>query len=309
MSHSDPTLSFLSSPEIFVSGLVYFLAGVILHTTLSSCSSPLKTLSEEKHKTTTKNNTRTKDPIRSNTATKRQNVETTNTPAPPDNVSEPLPPSIPTPLPVDGYRTAVFVGPDMDVPKPWRITVVLHGNYDRPEWQCETWKQVAGFYGFILCPRGIPTYWAPKSEDRWMYRGAEKTSSEINAGISALKSAFPGQISDDGMILVGFSLGAILSPGILRLNPQKFKTLFLIEGLVDKLDKRTLRNIKKTGINRIGLAMSTGKYRIAAKKIVRWNEKLGIQSVFVNMAGAGHNYHPDFPTMGRKALMQLLQQP
>ena len=310
MSQCDPTLSFLSSPEIHVSGLVYVLRDVILCLTLSSCSSPPRGTPEpfDIPLGTHDRQIAFQERSISSTTLKHASVPAPDIETAP--VENPVPlPSSSTPLNVEGYQRAEYVGPDKGVAPPWRVTVVLHGNYDRPEWQCETWKHVAGFHGFILCPRGVPTHWAPKSEDRWMYRGAEKTSKEINAAIEALKASYPGQIIENEMILVGFSLGAILSPGILELNPNRFRTLFLVEGLVDKLDKRKLRDIKRAGILRMGLAMSTGKYRAAAKQILKWNKKLDMPTVFVNMAGAGHNYHPEFPTMGREALLRLLQQP
>ncbi len=294
MSQIDPTISFLSSPEILVSGLVYFLNGVVLLPTSSACSSPTPPRIHQERR----------EAVIPDRIPHRFKPSQPQTELPPPH--SPPPPAAPSPLPVEGYHTAVFVGPRPDAQKPWRVTVVLHGNYDRPEWQCETWQMVASFHGWILCPRGVPTYWAQKSEDRWMYRGAPHTAKEIQAALDALKAAYPGQVSDEEMVLVGFSLGAILSPAILQLMPKRFTTLFLIEGAVDKLDKHTLGAIKKSGIRAVGLAMSSGKYRTAAKQVTKWLKKLGMRTAFVNMAGAGHNYRADFTTKGREALRQLI---
>jgi hypothetical protein len=186
------------------------------------------------------------------------------------------------------------------------VVVVLHGNYDRPEWQCETWKSVAGFYGWVLCPRGKPTPWAPKSEDRWLYRGREATQKEVAAGLGALEARYAGRVTREGMVLVGFSLGAIYAPGMVTENPNMYAYLFLIEGGVKKLDEWQLKNLKKAGIRGIGMAMSSPKYRKASPPILKKAMKLGMKTAYVDMRGAGHNYRSDFGTTGRDGLRRLV---
>jgi hypothetical protein len=46
-------------------------------------------------------------------------------------------PTEPTPLAVEGWRAASHVGPDVAEAWPQPVTIVLHGNFDRPEWECE----------------------------------------------------------------------------------------------------------------------------------------------------------------------------
>ena len=40
---------------------------------------------------------------------------------------------------------------------------------------------------------------------------------EIDAGIQSLKTRYPGKVSDAGMVLAGFSLGAILIPRMVEM--------------------------------------------------------------------------------------------
>lgn len=156
-----------------------------------------------------------------------------------DNSPPPRPKTPPTahqppkglaPLEVPGFNAATHVAPDNWRKGPKPAVVVLHGNYDRPEWECELWKAVAGFYGWILCPRGIPSPGTTRAEDRWTYRGSGAADREIRAGLDALKQRYPGRVDEDGTALVGFSLGAILSPAIVRANPGKYRYVFVIEG-------------------------------------------------------------------------------
>ncbi len=215
-------------------------------------------------------------------------------------------PHLPTGLPVDGFCPASHVGPSVHTTIPAPLIILLHGNFDRPEWQCEMWQEVADFYGWILCPRGIPTPWAAPADDRWMYRSIAAVEKEIDAGIAALTERYPDAIRTDETILVGFSLGAILAPALVLSAPGKYKYLYLIEGGADKLTAPRARALKKAGIRGIGLAMSTSKNRTAAKLAMKTLKKISLPAAYVNMVGAGHNYRNDFPTTGRASLMELL---
>ena len=216
-------------------------------------------------------------------------------------------PNRPTSLMIENFQPASHVGPDDSTRWPQPVTVVLHGNYDRPEWQCETWKAVAGFRGWILCPRGVPTPWAEKAADRWTYQGRKRTLKEIEAGLLALEKRYPGKVTRKELALAGFSLGAILAPGIIADRPSMFSYLFLIEGAVDRLGIAEVRKMKRSGILGIGLAMSSPGYRRQAKKLVPKIERHEIRAVFVDMAGTGHNYSDDFDTTGQKAIRTLVR--
>ncbi|HEY3237631.1 MAG TPA: hypothetical protein VGJ84_23120, partial [Polyangiaceae bacterium] len=111
-------------------------------------------------------------------------------------------------LEVPGFRTAVVSVPT-GAREPRPVWVALHGNFDRPEWQCGVWREVTGAFPFILCPRGSPRTDAPKSLDRWTYLGVAQTEKELEAGLEALRSRFTGYVSDGTVVFLGFSLGAI----------------------------------------------------------------------------------------------------
>ncbi len=222
--------------------------------------------------------------------------------------SNPLYPLTESPerLKVPGFNHAVFVSPSAQSNTARPVVIVLHGNFDRPEWQCDMWQSVASWYGWILCPRGVRTPWATEAEDRWTYRGGAKTvSSEMMAALAALESRFPGAVTREGAVLVGFSLGAILIPELIQLHPDWFDTVFLIEGGLKQLDRHLL-SMKQRGVERIGLAMSTAGNRQKTSGIQVKIKRKGLVSVYVDMRGAGHNYRQDFRSTGQKALRYLL---
>lgn len=184
--------------------------------------------------------------------------------------------------------------------------IVLHGNFDRPEWECEMWGAVAGFHGWILCPRGIRTPWATLEEDRWTYRGSVATSVEIEAAFAALEARYPGRVSRERTVLVGFSLGANLAPAIARDNPGVYPYVVLVEGGGKNMERPWIAALKKAGIKGVVLAMSLQHLRQKALKAVPRFERAGVPAVFVDMKGAGHGYRDDFPVTGRRALEELL---
>jgi len=218
----------------------------------------------------------------------------------------PQTPQLPEPLPVDGWQDASHAGPDDSVPFPAPVVVVVHGNFDRPEWECDLWKKVAGFHGWVLCPRGVRTPAATVAEDRWTYRGgATAVSKEIHAGLQALEERYPGLVRREQMVYAGFSLGAILATDIVTGADGLFPVVFLIEGGLTQAQGRW-GALKKAGVVAVGLAMSAADGRKEALALIPRLEREGFATVFVDMKGAGHNYSPDFDTTGRAALADLL---
>jgi predicted esterase len=212
----------------------------------------------------------------------------------------------PSPLDVDGFARASHVAPLGDAARPRPVVVVLHGNFDRPEWECATWGEAAAFHGFVLCPRGVRTPWATRAEDRWTYGSAARVAREIEAGLEALEARYPGMVTREGMVLAGFSLGAILAPKLVRSSPGKYSHVFLVEGGVDQLDEKGISSLKEAGVVGVGLAMSApGRRRLAAEAVPAL-EAAGLRAAYVDMKGAGHGYSLDFGATGAAALRAIL---
>ncbi len=208
-------------------------------------------------------------------------------------------PQVPTPLRVKGYEPASFVCPDEPLNGPTPVFVVLHGNYDRPEWQCETWKEAAGHLGFILCPRGVPS---DPEHDRWTYAGNEAAGEEMRAAFSALRVRFPEHVRPFGNTYVGFSLGAIYGPDLVVSNPALFDALVLVEGGLKRLNLPVMRRLVKAGIKTLVLAMGVPSRRSSAPKVVTRARRLGLDAHYLDMPGAGHGYSRDFSAQARKIL-------
>jgi hypothetical protein len=132
-------------------------------------------------------------------------------------------------LPVPSFRDAVVALP-LGADTPRLAVLALHGNFDRPEWQCEVWRRITRGEVFVLCPRGVPRRDVPPQLDRWEWSGVTKTKSEIVAALAALRARYPEYVKPGPVVLTGFSLGAILGAGLLQDPELEIAAAVLIEG-------------------------------------------------------------------------------
>jgi hypothetical protein len=215
-------------------------------------------------------------------------------------------PSIPSPLKVKGFNAASHVAPNGKLKWPMPVIIVLHGNYDRPEWECDIWKKTAGYYGWILCPRGKLSPWASPGDDRWTYDTFENIRKEISSALISLENKYPGKVSRKGMVLAGFSLGANLAPRVAELSRGRYEYLFLVEGGVKKLKVSGVLSLKRSGIKGIVLAMGVRIQIKRAKTLLKILNRVKLPAVFINMKGAGHSYSDDFNKTGKAALKRIV---
>ncbi len=132
-------------------------------------------------------------------------------------------------LPVPGFRDAVVSVPlGASAPRP--IALALHGNFDRPEWQCEVWRRITRGDVFVLCPRGIPRRDVPKEHDRWEWGTLAKTKSEIVAALAALRARYPDHVQRGPVVFTGFSLGAILGARLIQDPELEVGAAVFVEG-------------------------------------------------------------------------------
>lgn len=195
----------------------------------------------------------------------------------------------PIALAVAGYRDAVVHVPN-GATEPRSFIIALHGNFDRPEWQCDVWREVSGGRPFILCPRGSPRTDVPRSLDRWTYDGAPQTLSEIEAGSNALRDRFGAYLESGATVLVAFSLGAIYASHFVIEHADDFPRLVLIEGGFNGWSRWQVAQFAKHGGERVLIACAQTACRNAAKAAQPAFEKGGVDYRFTYAAGAGHTY-------------------
>ena len=192
-------------------------------------------------------------------------------------------------LPVPGFRDAIVSLP-LGATTPRVVVLALHGNFDRPEWQCEVWRRITRADVFVLCPRGTPRSDVPKELDRWEWGSVAKTKSEIVAALGALRARYPDHVKTGPVVFTGFSLGAILGARLLQDPELPIAAAVLIEG---GYQGWTLAKAKSLKPRLRGLLFACGQsecrnaYRY---QLAHLFERASLPSSLVEDTKAGHTY-------------------
>ncbi len=205
-------------------------------------------------------------------------------------------------LAVPGHSDAALVVPASVEPRP--VIVALHGNYDRPEWACESWAQIVDGRAFVLCPRGAPRRDVPRAEDRWTYRGADAVVREVEAARRALVARYGERVAAGPDVWVGFSLGAHLVAELAgrRDGPRRIQ---LVEGGRTLFRRADARRRFARGGGRVaivcGLASCEAQAGAAAVAIIEAGGEARARFVEV-----GHQRHPRMTPLLRETLDWLV---
>lgn len=219
-------------------------------------------------------------------------------------------PDGPVALPVDGFESAVVVPPAPSFPMPAPTIVILHGNFDRPEWQCATWSPVGMRHGWLLCPRGTPRTDVDAELDRWTWDGPEAAARETVAALRALQTAWPGRVGEDHAVLVGFSLGARYAPVVAAAEVGlRFASLVLVEqGFA--VTSAEVQAAREAGVERVLYVCGerTECAGRAAAASVRW-KRVGAAVDVLVMEGVGHAYPDEFDPLAERVFEALSASP
>ncbi len=194
-------------------------------------------------------------------------------------------------LEVEGFRAAVVAAP-VGAREARPVVVALHGNYDRPEWQCEVWRRITGEHPWVLCPRGVPRGDAPKGADRWTYATRETLVKELTLALDALRAGYPAYVDVEHPVFAGFSLGAILGMHLLSNasgGPQ-YRAAVFIEGGYKGWSSATATAFAEQGGERVLFACGQAACRAASKQAVSILEKHNVLAETVSGGDVGHSY-------------------
>jgi dienelactone hydrolase len=192
-------------------------------------------------------------------------------------------------LAVPGFGDAVVSVPlGADGPRP--IALALHGNFDRPEWQCEVWRRITGGEMFVLCPRGVPRRDVPKEMDRWEWGSLQKTKAELVAALDALRARYAGYVTSGPIVFTGFSLGAILGARLIHDQELNVGAAVLTEGGYQGWTASKARSLTP-GLRRLLLACGQSACRNAYRyQLEKLFDRAGLPASMVADVKAGHTY-------------------
>ncbi|WP_394823143.1 alpha/beta hydrolase [Pendulispora albinea] len=195
-------------------------------------------------------------------------------------------------LDVSGFGPAVVSVP-RGATEARPIVLATHGNYDRPEWQCQVWREIVGDGAFILCPRGIARRDSPSPKDiRFTYANGKALEREIDAGLAALRATFGAHVGSDPIVYTGFSLGAIIGAA-LAMRPSDttpYERLVLVEGGHDAWTEQTAKRFAAAGGKKVLFGCGQAGCFPSARKASGQLERAGVQTRIVGVKDAGHAY-------------------
>lgn len=203
---------------------------------------------------------------------------TCDEPPPAPEAPEPLAPlsepSWRVTLPVEGYGDAVVAVP-LGAREPRRVVVALHGDADRPEWQCGAWRGIAGSEVFVLCPRGVKRM-DLAGPPRFTFGTLERTEQELRLALKALKQRYGKHVAPGEVVLTGLGVGATRALQLAKQEPAFFSRLVVIEGDTEPWTAATAAAFASRGGKRILFGCAHAPC-----------EKLGVRNVLFTRRNGG----------------------
>ena len=197
---------------------------------------------------------------------------------PPPAVLDPLSaPAEAIPLRVPGFGDAMLSVP-LGATQPRPLIIALHGNNDRPEWQCRSWRAIAQRNVWVLCPRGLRRYDSAADDPRFTYGSASQTAKELRAALTALKEKFQYYVAPGPVVLAGFSLGAGHAVAIANEEPEFFSRIVLIEGGTSNWSSGVATLFRDRGGKKVLFACGQESCRTKAVSRARLSGLLGIEA-------------------------------
>lgn len=194
-------------------------------------------------------------------------------------------------LDVEGFLPAYLSIPT-GAAEPRPIVVVVHGNGDRSEWQCQVWAGIFRRTAFLLCPTGKLGGESSPGDPRYTFTDHLSLEREIDAGLAALRaSRFAPWLRTEPPVYAGFSLGAMMGISIASHRASDFPTMILVEGGLEKLTDHQLEKFVTAGGKRIMFGCSEGRACADACKL--FADRLtfhGGQGAHVYAGPVGHRY-------------------
>jgi hypothetical protein len=150
-----------------------------------------------------------------------------------NGASKGLPPLVASswlvPIEAHGFGPALASVPlGASVPSP--VMIAIHGDHDRPEWTCGSYRSAIQRNAFILCPRGVA-----RPDHDFTLGTVSSTRNELRQALPALKARFGAHVAPGSVLLAG--LGPSVEHGIeLALEePSFFSRLLLVDGSTRRL--------------------------------------------------------------------------
>jgi predicted esterase len=198
-------------------------------------------------------------------------------------------------------RDVYYVAPS-SWSKPQRLIANLHGMCNPPGYACGYWTHAASEQGFLVCPTGNAE--CAKGVPTWT-EGFDQADDDLEKAIATVEAQYPDEISRDGSILTGFSLGATMASLIAMKHPARWPYLILIEAQV----ALSVEKLRAAGVRAVALiAGEIGANVYGDRAITDALNAQGFPARFWIMPKAGHYYSANIDDIMKEAMEWLLAQ-
>ena len=184
-------------------------------------------------------------------------------------------------LEVTGFgaaRVAVPLG--ARTPRP--LAVALHGDQDRPEWACGSYRSAVGSKAFVLCPAGLPL-----SNERYGLLSSEHQTSELRAALPALKARFGKHLARGSIVLAALGPSAETAFELALKEPSFFSYLILVDAPLVRLDAAFAARFGAAGGRSVLVVCGEGACDEGADQRVRTLLPAGVNAKLVRHPGRG----------------------
>jgi len=184
-------------------------------------------------------------------------------------------------LEVPGFQAARVALP-LGARAPRPLAVALHGEADRPEWACGSYRSAVGSRAFVLCPAGVPL-----SDGRFGLGPSERTTAELRAALPALKTRFGKHLARGAIVLAALGPSAETAFELALKEPSFFAHLVLVDAPLVRLDAAFAARFGAAGGRSVLVVCGEGACDETAEQRVRALLPAGVNAKLARHAGRG----------------------
>jgi hypothetical protein len=129
-------------------------------------------------------------------------------------------------------------------PRP--VLIAIHGDADRPEWQCGSYRHVTRRKAFVLCPRGVL-----RADQRFTLGTPADTARELREALPVLKARFGAHVAAGAVVLAGLGPSVEHAIDLALKEPSFFSYLLLVDGSVRRFDLPAMARFGQAGGRRV----------------------------------------------------------
>ena len=156
------------------------------------------------------------------------------------------------PLEVRGFGQALAAVPfGASAPSP--VLIAIHGDHDRPEWACGSYRSVVQRRAFILCPRGVA-----RPDHEFTLGTSVNTADELRQALPALKARFGAHVAAGSVVLAGLGPAVEHVIELALKEPSFFSHLLLVDGSTRRLTLPAATRFGAAGGRRVLALCSPG---------------------------------------------------